>query len=335
MGTFRYILAVVVLLSHAGLLIKGHNPGVSAVISFFLLSGFVMTALIRKSYQTRGRVPAFYVDRIMRLYPQFLLYCALALLLVKTWPVQSSYLTELDGFKVLLNVLMIPLDFYMVGDIEHGMLIPQAWSLGLEATFYLVIPWLVIYRMRAAAFAVSVCVFMLAYFGVIHTQYWGYRLLPGTLLFFLVGSLMQDSESPRQRVLLWAIFVATIGLLLAVALRPGLVLHFNWEVLIGLAIAMPVVWITTQMRSTSLDRWLGDISYGVFLNHWLLIWIAEYNGIPLNETRTRVALVAVSSILALLSFVIVERPVIRVRQRLRTPATAPKAVGHGQLENQT
>ena len=39
LGTWRYILAVLVALSHDGLRIQGLNPGVMAVVGFYLISG--------------------------------------------------------------------------------------------------------------------------------------------------------------------------------------------------------------------------------------------------------------------------------------------------------
>jgi hypothetical protein len=50
-GYYRLLLAFFVVISHADQVIffsSGYHIGVSAVISFFLLSGFVMTALIQK-----------------------------------------------------------------------------------------------------------------------------------------------------------------------------------------------------------------------------------------------------------------------------------------------
>jgi len=68
MGTYRLFLAALVALSHVGLTIGGMNPGVMAVVHFFLLSGFVMTALIRRYYLNIKEVPAFYLDRTLRLH---------------------------------------------------------------------------------------------------------------------------------------------------------------------------------------------------------------------------------------------------------------------------
>lgn len=47
LGVFRLALA----LSHVNVRIGGLNPGVIAVVCFYLISGYVMTGLLRSHYQ--------------------------------------------------------------------------------------------------------------------------------------------------------------------------------------------------------------------------------------------------------------------------------------------
>jgi len=77
MGIFRLLLAISVLISHTQRTYFGLNLGVVAVISFLMLSGFVMTILIEKHYNSSRLVPSFYLDRAMRLQPQYLFYLLL------------------------------------------------------------------------------------------------------------------------------------------------------------------------------------------------------------------------------------------------------------------
>jgi peptidoglycan/LPS O-acetylase OafA/YrhL len=70
-GTLRFVLAIVVALSHTGTVFLGYNTGVVAVVSFFMISGYVMALLIEKHYGSVGRVGHFYLDRAARLFPQF------------------------------------------------------------------------------------------------------------------------------------------------------------------------------------------------------------------------------------------------------------------------
>ena len=139
-----------------------------------------MTALVERHYSTPSRVGLFYVDRIVRLYPQFLFYLFATLALVFLARPKSGYLADITPLKVALNALMAPLNFYWLKGIKNATLIPQAWSLGLEVMFYAVIPWLLIFRLSAVAAVVSVAVFVAAYLGFISTS----RLGPSPRLIY-------------------------------------------------------------------------------------------------------------------------------------------------------
>ncbi|NJL07247.1 MAG: hypothetical protein HC900_02535, partial [Methylacidiphilales bacterium] len=102
---------------------------------------------------------------------------------------------ELTCANLLFNVLMFPIGLPFV--MPDSILLPQAWSLGLEAFFYLVFPWLIIFPLRGIAFALSVLVFALAITGILDTELFGYKLLPGTLFMFLIGSHLFDDRKAR------------------------------------------------------------------------------------------------------------------------------------------
>jgi peptidoglycan/LPS O-acetylase OafA/YrhL len=295
MGTYRLALALCVLLSHAGILFRGHNPGVSAVVSFFLLSGFVMTALIRRHYNSRDRIVMFYLDRAMRLFPQFFLYLTLTLILVVIKRPESFYLADLSNIKVFLNVLMLPLSLYMLG-LEDALLIPQAWSLGLELTFYLIIPILLIYRLERIFFTCSIIVFVLAFSGVINTDLFGYRLLPGTMFMFLCGSYLHNLKSKWKVIVLAATYVAVGALFLTVRISPSVQLPHNYEVLGGFLIGLPIVALLTRVKCGPVDEILGNISYGVFLNHFLLIWTFQVADIDTRAPGNLLFLILCSGI---------------------------------------
>ena len=84
LGTLRLVLALMVVLSHAGVRVAGLNPGVIAVIGFYLISGYVMAGLIRRHYRQPAQAGAFYLDRAVRLLPQYFFYIS---------PVSYTHLT--------------------------------------------------------------------------------------------------------------------------------------------------------------------------------------------------------------------------------------------------
>ncbi|WP_438391066.1 acyltransferase family protein [Caballeronia sp. DA-9] len=312
MGIYRLLLAVAVLLSHLHVRVLGGNIGVFAVISFFLLSGYVMTALIDRHYSSVSRVGTFYLDRAMRLFPQFLFYIVLTLMLVAIAHPVSPFLSDLTAGKALLNAVMLPLNFY--DHFPGALVIPQSWSLGLEAQFYIVIPLIVVGRVRAAAFVASALFFLLPYLAVVDPDLWGYRMLPGTLFMFLFGSFLYRRSSTHAviaaYVLVWILFAGT--LLISSINRP-----YNREVLAGLSFGVPAVWLLSKAKFGWIEELAGDLSYGVFLNHFLLIWMLQAIGVDSMAPWYAPTLIACSLGLSTISYIIIERPVIALRRAIR------------------
>ncbi|MBE8971406.1 acyltransferase, partial [Nostocales cyanobacterium LEGE 12452] len=163
MGIYRFLLSIFVAISHTGVLINGLNPGVIAVISFFLISGYVMTALISKNYFEPKKIVWFYLDRILRIYPQYLFNIIAVLIIYSVFGLNSHYLSKPTEIGLLQNLLIIPMGFYMIPWVgDKFMIIPPAWSLGLEGCFYILIPFLLIYKLQKIFFLLSYIVFLLA-----------------------------------------------------------------------------------------------------------------------------------------------------------------------------
>ncbi len=318
MGTYRFFLAIAVALSHMGVTFRGgHNPGTVAVISFFLISGFVMTGLVRTHYSEYRKVPMYYLDRLARIFPQYLFFLALAAASYLLFDISSPFLSEVSFAGVVANLLVVPLDFFMYSTaIAGSTFIPQAWSLGLELTFYILFPVVLIGGRRDLWFVSSLLVWFLAAYGAIDTDAWGYRLLPGTLFVFLLGSYIYDFRRPAPKHP--AVLVLVLMIVSAVVFRESgkLSMPYSYEVLVGLFVGVPSMFLLARCKRSGWDDWLGNLSYGIFLCHFLVIWIAELLGVP--KTMGGKALMIVASIaLAYFGYIAVEHPVVRWRRGLR------------------
>ncbi|KAF1068693.1 MAG: O-acetyltransferase OatA [Pseudomonas citronellolis] len=313
MGVYRLVLAMLVAVSHLGVTFWSLNPGVIAVVSFLLISGFVMTSLIDRHYRRPNRLPLFYLDRLMRLYPQFLFYLVISCLLIYHYLPGTPQAAELTPGNIAANLAMLPLGFYMF-NFSGTLLLPPAWSLGLEVSFYLLIPLLLIFRCRGIAFALSVGVSLCALLGFIDTDIYGYRLLPGMLFIFLCGSLMYR----MRRRGAWLVAATTVlAALLCLAILCGGIARrpFNAEITAGVALGVPVLYLLTKLRYHWFDEWLGNISYGVFLNHYVVMYGLR---IFWPSQAGNVALVLGLALLgSLFSYICIERPVLRLRHALR------------------
>lgn len=325
MGTLRLLLALAVLLSHAGVRIDYLNPGVTAVIGFYLISGYVMAGLVHRHYNEPARVHRFYLDRVLRLFPQYLVYAGLTLAWFALSGTRTEFLREAPGWRdILNNVLVVPLNFYMYTGVDAFTLIPPAWSLGAELQFYLLAPFMLLWPRVGVALAVlSLGVHAAALHGVLHTDWYGYRLLAGVLWVFAAGMLMYHARRHRPglaAVMAWT--APVLASLLYLYLRR-LDLHtapYQKEVLLGWGLGLPLLYWTTLLKGGKLDQAAGDVSYGVFLNHFLLLW--WFFPAP-DRTPLQLSVLAFCSVaLSWATQHWIERPVLAWRRRLRHAAVA-------------
>lgn len=322
LGTLRLLLALAVAASHAKLLLWGLNPGVMAVICFYLISGYVMSGLIRRHYSQPSLAWAFYADRIIRLLPQYLFYACMTLFWHLYSQTNTSFLARSPSSGDLLNnLLIVPLNYYMFNGSDHYTLIPPAWSLGAEVQFYILAPFLLLWPKRLFGIGlIGLAVYLAALSGVINSDWFGYRLLPGVLLFFVLGAFLQYQHQNHQhgRARSMTIGVAAAVVLGAVLLNFNGILRapYNFETLLGLILGLALLQTLAKRSSNRWDSLAGDISYGVFLNHFLILWTLYPQGVTSIQWPV---FLAFSIVLSWLSQRLIEQPLIKLRHRFRKP----------------
>lgn len=315
MGFFRLFLASLVLISHLGISIAGINPGVSAVIVFYMLAGHVVARLWQR--RPRRELLAgslwFWRDRLWRILP---MYGYALLLAVSVWLAggQSSFLArppELTDW--LANLLIIPLNYYMYTGQDAFTLLPPAWSLGAELQFYLLVPLLFCRPLWGVLAAIiSLGFFVLAQFGRLDTDVFGYRLLVGVLFVFLAGSLVERRE-------VWARLLLLVLWLSAVSYAAALfVLHqhrpYDLEVAIGVSLGLPLLILLLRHPLPAVwqpwQRRAGELSYGLFLLHFPVLWAVQRLG-SFGVYGNFLTVCLFSLLLAALGHRLVERPLWR------------------------
>ncbi|WP_315095880.1 acyltransferase [uncultured Cellulomonas sp.] len=139
----RALAVMLVVVAHAGL---GHVvPGGSGVTIFFAISGFIITHVLLVERERTGhfRVSDFYLRRLLKLAPPFLLVMALPTLVYSTWgPIDwGAFVSQVFfGFN-WVYVQGLP-------QILPGSVV--VWSLAIEEQFYIVfaLVWLAAARVR-------------------------------------------------------------------------------------------------------------------------------------------------------------------------------------------
>ena len=316
-----------------GITISGLNPGVTAVVIFYLLAGQVVCRLWQRQAQLPypQRVRWFYRDRLWRILP---MYGYVLIVGYTAWLVgaDSYFLSSTPGLTDWLNnVLVIPLNYYMFNQSDTFTLLPPAWSLAVELQFYLLVPILLLRsHWLALAWLMSVAVFVAAQSSLLDTDVFGYRLLAGVGFVFICGCWLATSEDRKHAIqhplaltLLWSGISVYVAILLY---YPDLRQPFNLEVALGFAAGLPAVILVSRWKLTGrlhkAQRLAGALSYGVFLAHFPVIWLLELWAPMLSHNVA--AVLAGSTLVALIGHLGVERPLWRRhRAFVDPPVTSP------------
>lgn len=228
MGLFRLLLAWSVLLGHGGHGFFGlgflHRD--LAVQSFFVVSGFYMALILNEKYIGSGRYGIFLQQRILRLFPTYLIILVLILLIegaITAWTHQpygslkywSDYFSVMPfstiAFLGLMNLVIFGQDmnaFFHVdmttGQLAFALVQPPnampsglfllngpSWSLAVELLFYVVAPLLVCrsWRLQFAALLASAALRVAFHYFFGRENHWIYLFGPSNLYFFFAGSL--------------------------------------------------------------------------------------------------------------------------------------------------
>jgi peptidoglycan/LPS O-acetylase OafA/YrhL len=294
----RAIAVLLVLLYHAGL--PGFAGGYIGVDVFFVLSGFLITGIIARELSGTGRfdLPAFYARRVRRLIP------AAAVTLVATLVISALVLPAIRIPGVSKDIASAGLyvsnlrfglqanDYFQLTSTPSPVL--HFWSLSVEEQFYLFWPaaLLASTRLRLGSRRMSPGLAVLAIgipslvFGVWLTgvnQPWAFFLLPTRAWELAAGGLLAIHAQRLTRLPdRLAIAATPLGIVLIVAANvlvndatpyPGLaaILPVTGSVLV-IAGGMPTgSRLACRLLSLPPMRYLGRISYSLYLWHWPMI----------------------------------------------------------------
>ena len=328
-------IALVVAFHAAPTLLPGGFTGVDV---FFVISGFVITALLVRELEGRGRIdfPTFYARRVRRLLPAAVLALG-ATLLLSAWIIPPLDLPRVAGDGVASALSVANFRFALAqGDYFQAVASPSPflhyWSLSVEEQFYLVWPVTLLLAFRighrrsvigAVILAIAVASLALAIVITDSDATWAFYSLPTRAWQLAAGGLLAVAALHRFRsrgvsaalaIVAWAGLAAVVagGLFLADALAyPG-----AWALIPTLGATALIAGGDRAfspgvlLRSAPM-RFLGRISYALYLWHWpLLVLPAIALGGDLAPATT-VALVALSIAVATVSTFLVEEPIRR------------------------
>ena len=204
-----------------------------------------------------------------------------------------------------------------------------AWSLGIEMIFYLIAPFVVRSPYRVAALiATSLAIRVLVGLNEPMIDPWTYRFMPSELIMFGLGSVAyhlhrQSRQWPRAfwRPVTFAFGVAGLSfLIIAITFhtyerglwRPSqTLLLVSPLLLLTLAAVIGPIFVLT--KSSRLDRWLGDMSYPMYLSHVGIFSAMTALGFRAEHSSTAIYVSLVLVVSAGLLWLI-DRPIAQFRK---------------------
>jgi peptidoglycan/LPS O-acetylase OafA/YrhL len=320
MGIRRLLLALSVLISHTNTIFGfGLVGGQAAVQAFFIISGFYMALILNEKYIGKNNsYKLFITNRLLRLYPIYFLILLLTIVASIAAYFYSSghnlgriqvYTENYDSinFSTLfylfisnLTMLFQDIAMFLGLNIETGnlyfttnfsqtepqlfrfLMVPQAWTVSIEMTFYLIAPFIVRRKLGFILILIilSALLRIILYQSGLNNDPWTFRFYPTELLLFLMGVVgyhvytkTKNTSISIQKIIFGFVLFATIGYSF---------ISFQYQIiayLVMFAICVPFIFNLSKNWQT--DRFLGELSYPIYISHILIIMSVKFLKIPL------------------------------------------------------
>ncbi|MBZ0281489.1 MAG: acyltransferase [Anaerolineae bacterium] len=300
--------------------------GWDSVTCFFVLSGFLITYLLLVERQQTNdiAVKAFYIRRILRIWPLYYLITFLGLIVLPvltahTYPVN---LIPQDAALIIFLLPNIPFALKSIG------VLAPVWSIGVEEQFYLAWPLLVKYGRSLVGVVVA----------VIAIKWLVLALADETLYKILVYARFECMAVGAFAA--WLLFkkhwvlrviyhpalqIALIVAIICAAISDGYAMP-AYDFGIAVIFALFILNIASNPRSilkleSPLANWLGKISYGIYMYHAPVIYlllIANLRDVPLYFFG-----IAITLLVAHLSYNYLEKPFLHLKEKFsQIPSTS-------------
>lgn len=341
----RAIAITVVVLLHAH--VAGFGYGYLGVDVFFVLSGFLITCILVEELHDTGRIRlgAFWMRRVLRLLPALLVFAGTVMLLIRWMPSTTT--------RGLWPALFYVMNWFRISGQPAGAF-EHTWSLAIEEQFYLLWPLALIglWRLdRTLRLAMRVCAvvvlasaagrtFVVVSGAPFARWYHDFFLRLDTIL---LGCLLALVLKIRPTIPNWMrdpnLIVLGLLMLFAAllvgrnrglpAVPTGLAHTFAGVATVLIIIGCVVGGTSPIVRVLEhpVMVWLGRRSYGIYLWHWPFLRTSLFPSRGQNVVWS----IAITLVVAELSFRFVESPLLRLKSRFNH-AAVPTHPRSGEVE---
>lgn len=278
---------------------------------FFVISGFVIPySLLGKGYSPKKILP-YMAKRIVRINPPA--YVAMLLVLAQWYLIdyvvshRVAYTKDVSIAQLAHNIL------FSVPFSEQKWVIGIFWTLAIEFQFYIFIGLLfnVLFEKKFIGYFVAV------FLAIGLVQYLPFKSIENFFHFSALFALGGLTLFRYQERIGSPLYFALLALFAGVAY-----VEIGWyEAAIGVATALAIYYLKVE---NGLTRFLGNISYSFYLVHAVIGTTCEFiliKFIPVGPVINRIAMLLICLSVAItgayLFYLIVEKPFMRLANRLR------------------
>ncbi len=309
--------------------------GWAAVDLFFVLSGYLITAIILKGAGGKRFLTNFYIRRGLRIWPIYYLTAFVLILASPLLPRPSDF----TGLPFLLTYTQNIQRYWSNAAPEFTPYLSHTWSLAVEEQFYVLWPPLVCLVGRRGVIPLAVGLAVLSVGARVSGYHWWLLLArgDGLALGAILAAILPERGGMGGRLTLVrpvlgvagvAAFVYIAALTAAGGMStvgtprwPGpTILAFNVLAcaVVGLVVCNQGAALLRPLRGRVLV-WLGTLSYGLYLYHYVMLLLADdlarWLGLGGRPFWREALTIAVIIGLAALSWRFVERPLLALKDR--------------------
>jgi peptidoglycan/LPS O-acetylase OafA/YrhL len=341
-GTYRTLLALAVVVQHLLIFpVIGHY----AVQGFFVLSGYLMTLIMHKTYHYSPKgVALFAFNRFLRLFPSYWIILLASLLLFflvgelnSVGYRNSMYFPESLSLW-FQNFSMIYWSFFPDEIVPR--ISPPTWALTIELLFYFLIALGIsknrlitnIWLFLSVLYVVYTYVFGLGY------EYRYSAIISGTLPFSLGAfiyhhydyliRLVPFKDSKYVGIFFMTTFLlnALFGIMLVFSGNYPLLEQFSFyaNILINSLIVLVLVKGVVPVIGFNIDKKIGDYSYPIYLMHWqvgllasMILWGEPVRGRSFEGVLSFGFAIIICFVFSYFIIKLVDYPIENIRKKVR------------------
>ena len=327
---------------HLGLLVANGWMGVDL---FFVLSGFLITGILRDSRSSQGYFKRFYARRCLRIWPLYYSVLLFMFVIVPFIRPSEAHTVFNARSSPWWSYLLFGQNFLVSVPTMATGLLAVTWSLAIEEQFYLVWPFVVLVFNEAdlrKLVLVAICIspllrLYLSLHGVnIYSN--TFCRLDGLLAGAYLALIIRSKSFVPSRFVIGAWMTLVISVPVALLLE---VLHARWVgfSFVSLA-AVSFVYLALFSRWTWLQAFLnsrflvytGTISYGIYLLEKIPVDVAKSFHLDEHEFLAFPITAVATYAMAALSWKFIESPFLRLKRFFDGTTACHSQIGDGVTE---